>query len=80
MHLKSNSRFQTAPVLLLPDVGPSGIKSNVYTLVTGAGIQSRWHDMANGANMAFTKKLSIGKRISRKLSISSGDDIFWSKK
>lgn len=78
---QSNSRFQTAPVLLLP--GRSLLEQMqeleilVYTLITGAGIQSRWHDMANGANMAFTKKaFQSVKGFQGNYQYASGDDMF----
>jgi len=78
---KTNARFQTAPVLLMP--GRSLLEQMqeleilVYTLITGAGIQSRWHDMANGANMAFTKKaFQSVKGFSGNYQYASGDDMF----
>ena len=78
---QSNSRFQTAPVLLLPGRSlleqMQELEMLVYALVTGAGIQSRWHDMANGANMAFTKKaFQSVKGFEGNYQYASGDDMF----
>jgi cellulose synthase/poly-beta-1,6-N-acetylglucosamine synthase-like glycosyltransferase len=46
-------------------------------LITGAGIQSSLHDMANGANMAFSKKaFKDVKGFEGNYSFASGDDMF----
>lgn len=44
--------------------------------LTGAGIQSGWHYMANGANMSFTKEAFLRADLSASRNLASGDDMF----
>jgi len=78
---KSNAVFQTAPVLHTS--GHSMIRKMqemeqlMLMLITGAGITSRLHDMANGANMAFRKSTFLGVHgYEGNWQFASGDDMF----
>jgi poly-beta-1,6-N-acetyl-D-glucosamine synthase len=78
---KNKAVFQTSPVLHQPGhtllEKMQEMEQLVLMLITGAGIQSRLHDMANGANMAFTK--SAFKQVNGfegNFHYSSGDDMF----
>lgn len=78
---KSGSVFLAAPVIWLP--GTSMLERLQETemltlmLITGSGIQSRLHLMANGANMAFSKKAFIQvEGYAGNLHHASGDDMF----
>jgi len=78
---KKDAVFQTAPVRLLP--GKSLLEQMqetemlTYMLITGAGIQSRLHDIANGANMAFTKAAFQSVHgYEGNYQYASGDDMF----
>ena len=76
-----NLVFQTAPVLL----NTSGswvekmqeMEQLTLMLITGAGITSGLHDMANGANMAFRRSAfrAVGD-FAGNWSYASGDDMF----
>lgn len=73
--------FLTAPVLL--QSGGKAIEKMqemeqlVLMLITGAGIRSGLHDMANGANMAFTKHaFNMVKGYEGNMNYASGDDMF----
>jgi biofilm PGA synthesis N-glycosyltransferase PgaC len=82
--------FQTAPVL--PGAGPGHIHHTWLPMmqeleglmligITGAGIQSGLHDLANGANMAFT--LTAFREVggyADNTHIASGDDLFLAEK
>lgn len=78
---KENAVFQTSPVLLIP--GKSLLEKMqeaemlAFMLITGSGIQSRIHDMANGANMAFRKSaFQTIHGYEGNFNYSSGDDMF----
>lgn len=44
--------------------------------MTGAGIQSGWHYMANGANMSYSRKAYQAVDLSGTKNLASGDDMF----
>jgi cellulose synthase/poly-beta-1,6-N-acetylglucosamine synthase-like glycosyltransferase len=78
---QSNAVFQTAPVLHTS--GHSMIRKMqemeqlMLMLITGAGITSRLHDMANGANMAFRKSAFLDVHgYEGNWQFASGDDMF----
>lgn len=73
--------FQTAPVLLTKGNTMLEIMQEteqlVLMLITGAGLYTRLHDMANGANMAFRKKAFMDvKGYEGNYAYASGDDMF----
>ncbi len=73
--------FQASPVILSPSTSMIGkmqeVEQLILMLVTGAGIRSGLHDLANGANMAFDKKAfeRVGG-YEGNLEYASGDDLF----
>jgi cellulose synthase/poly-beta-1,6-N-acetylglucosamine synthase-like glycosyltransferase len=78
---KTGSQFQTAPVQLIP--GHSLLQQMqeteqlVLMLITGAGIQSGLHSIANGANMAFRKAAFQSVHgYEGNYEYASGDDMF----
>lgn len=78
---KEDSVFQTAPVILSP--GRSMLEKMqemeqlTLMLITGAGITSGLHPMANGANMAFRKSAFLQvKGYEGNEQYASGDDMF----
>jgi cellulose synthase/poly-beta-1,6-N-acetylglucosamine synthase-like glycosyltransferase len=78
---QTQSVFQTAPVQLVPQRGllykMQEVEMVALMLITGAGIQSGLHQMANGANMMFTK--SAFKKVNGYAGneqFASGDDMF----
>ncbi len=82
---KSGACFQTAPVLLFQGRSlleqMQEVEMLVYMLITGAGIRSRLHDMANGANMAFTKAAFRAVHgYEGNFQYASGDDLFLAEK
>jgi glycosyltransferase involved in cell wall biosynthesis len=73
--------FQTAPVLLSGGTTliekMQELEQLVLMLITGAGIRSGLHDMANGANMAFTKEAFLDVNgFDGNYQYASGDDMF----
>ncbi|HEY3385082.1 MAG TPA: glycosyltransferase [Saprospiraceae bacterium] len=79
--LKRKLIFQTAPVLIKE--GTSMIEKMqemeqlMLMLITGSGITSRLHDLANGANMAFRKSAFLAvKGFEGNEQFASGDDMF----
>lgn len=73
--------FQTAPVLIHEGktllIKMQEMEQLMLMLITGAGIQSRLHDMANGANMAFRKSAFLDvKGFEGNYDYASGDDMF----
>ena len=78
---KSNAVFLASPVLLLPGKNlltrMQETEMLAFMLITGAGIRSKLHDTANGANMAFSKEAfeSVGG-YEGNYHIPSGDDMF----
>ena len=78
---QQNAAFQTAPVLI--DEGNSllikmqEMEQLMLMLITGAGMQSRIHDLANGANMSFRKSAFLEvKGFEGNYEYPSGDDMF----
>ena len=78
---KEEAVFQTSPVLLIP--GKSLLEKMqeaemlAFMLITGSGILSRFHDMANGGNMAFRKSAFQSVHgYEGNFNYSSGDDMF----
>jgi glycosyltransferase involved in cell wall biosynthesis len=76
-----NSAFQTAPVLINEEnsllIKMQEMEQLMLMLITGAGIQSRIHDLANGANMAFRKSAFVDiKGFEGNYNYPSGDDMF----
>jgi len=54
-----------------------GIEMMTFMMITAAGIRSRLHDMANGANMAFSKQAFIDvDGYNGNYNYASGDDMF----
>jgi cellulose synthase/poly-beta-1,6-N-acetylglucosamine synthase-like glycosyltransferase len=79
--LSRQAIFQTSPVLiteshsLLEKMQEAELLS--YALITGAGIESNLHMMANGANMAFTKSAFMAVNgYEGNYQFASGDDMF----
>ncbi|MDZ4746921.1 MAG: glycosyltransferase [Saprospiraceae bacterium] len=79
--IQSNAVFQTGPVILMPGATMmqkmQEVEQLILMLITGAGMTSKLHDLANGANMVF-RKLSfqqvngfVGNE-----QYASGDDLF----
>ena len=73
--------FQTAPVLILEGnsllVKMQEMEQLILMLITGSCIQSRTHDLANGANMAFRKSAFLKVRgFEGNYKYASGDDMF----
>jgi glycosyltransferase involved in cell wall biosynthesis len=78
---KNKAVFQTSPVLHQPGhtllEKMQEMEQLVLMLITGAGLQSRLHDMANGANMAFTKiAFRYVNGFEGNFHYASGDDMF----
>lgn len=78
---KEHSVFQASPVVLIP--GKSWLEKMqememlAFMLITGSGIRSRLHDMANGANMAFRKStFQSVNGYEGNYQYASGDDMF----
>ena len=78
---KENAFFQASPVLIIP--GKSLLEKMqeaevlAFMLITGSGIQSRLHEMANGANMAFLKTaFQEVNGYEGNFNYASGDDMF----
>ena len=81
----SKAVFQTAPVLLLPKnnmlVRMQEMELLGLMLITGSGIQSRLHDLSNGANMAFSKEAFLQVNgYDGNWHHASGDDLFLAEK
>ncbi len=79
--IQSNAVFQTGPVILMPGTTMMQKMQEVelltLMLITGAGITSGLHDLANGANMVF-RKLAFQKvnGFEGNEHYASGDDLF----
>jgi len=76
-----HAAFQTAPVLMHEGnsllIKMQEMEQLILMLITGAGIQSRIHDLANGANMAFQKSAFLEvKGFEGNYNYASGDDMF----
>jgi glycosyltransferase involved in cell wall biosynthesis len=81
----SEAVFQTGPVLLLPKnnmlVRMQEMELLGLMLITGSGIQSRLHDLSNGANMAFSKEAFLQVNgYDGNWHHASGDDLFLAEK
>ncbi len=73
--------FLTAPVILMPGrtmlEKMQEVEQLTLMLITGAGITSRIHDLANGANMAFRKSTFRDVNgYEGNMQYASGDDMF----
>lgn len=82
---KNQSTFQTSPVIIDGDQTllskMQETEQLVLMLITAAGISSRLHDIANGANMAFRKSafLKVDGYAGNE-QFASGDDMFLAEK
>jgi cellulose synthase/poly-beta-1,6-N-acetylglucosamine synthase-like glycosyltransferase len=81
----ANTVFQTGPVLIGNATSMiecmQAIEYHALMTVTGAGLASGLHDLANGANMAFTRQAfrSVGGYAGN-FEYASGDDLFLAEK
>jgi cellulose synthase/poly-beta-1,6-N-acetylglucosamine synthase-like glycosyltransferase len=77
----SNAVFLTAPICYKKNNSflekMQQMEIMIFMIITAAGIRSRWHDMSNGANMAFSKSafLEVGG-YEGNYQYASGDDMF----
>jgi cellulose synthase/poly-beta-1,6-N-acetylglucosamine synthase-like glycosyltransferase len=77
----TNAVFQASPVLLVPGntllEKMQEVEMLVYMLITGSGIRSGLHYLANGANMSFSKTAFDAVRgYEGNYTYASGDDLF----
>jgi cellulose synthase/poly-beta-1,6-N-acetylglucosamine synthase-like glycosyltransferase len=84
-HRATKTVFQTGPVLIGSTTSTletmQAIEYHALMTVTGAGLASGLHDLANGANMAFTRQAfrAVGGYAGN-FEYASGDDLFLAEK